>query len=103
MLVCEHRGKGLIKQVGGCKAQNHLAVQGMRVSSEKLSPAGTLPFDHCSDEHDSLAVFQYRDPRMLLELVDRRMVVDIYRSIWSASPSRGWSLLSFIVTPPELQ
>ena len=103
MLVCEHRGKGLIKQVGGCKAQNHLAVQGMRVSSEKLSPAGTFPFDHCSDEHDSLAVFQYRDPRMLLELVDRRMewtYIGVSGALHQAAD--GASFLSF-VTPPELE
>jgi hypothetical protein len=36
-----------------------------------------LPFDHCMDEHDSLAVFRYRDPRMLSELINRRMVEDI--------------------------
>jgi hypothetical protein len=54
-----------------------LAIQGMWVGSQDSDMAGALPFAHCSDEHDSLAVFQYRDPRMLRELVDRRMVTDI--------------------------
>src|SRR5208283_1041495 len=54
-----------------------LAIQGMWVADKESSSASVLPFDHCADEHDSLVLFQYRDPRMLLELVDRRMVVDI--------------------------
>jgi hypothetical protein len=79
-----------------------LAVQGMWVSRKEQSPAGVLPFDHCSDEHDSLAVFQYRDPRMLLELVDRRMVVDISGYLERFTRSR-MEPPSFIVTPAELQ
>jgi hypothetical protein len=54
-----------------------LAVQGMWVSTREGSTVDALPFDHCADEHDSLAVFQYRDPRMLRELADRRMGTDI--------------------------
>lgn len=52
-----------------------MGIQGVWVADE--DPAST--FDHCSDEVDSLAVFQYRDPCMLAELVDRRIVEDIGR------------------------
>ena len=65
-----------------------LAIQGMWVSDSDSKSIGTLPFDHCSDEHDSLAIFQYRDPRMLLELIDRRMVEDISEYL-AATPGRG--------------
>ena len=67
-----------------------LAIQGMWVGDKRLEVIATLPFDHCSDEHDSLAVFQYRDPRMLLELIDRRMVEDISEYL-AATPGRGSS------------
>ena len=69
---------------------------------KESSSASVLPFDHCSDEHDSLAVFQYRDPRMLLELVDRRMVVDISEYFVRYTGSR-MEPPSFLVTPEELQ
>ena len=62
----------------------------------------TLPFDHCTDEHDSLALFRYRDPRMLLELVDRRMVEDISEYLSRYTGSR-LEPPSFIVTPEELK
>ncbi len=78
-----------------------MAIQGMWVSDEPDS-INTLPFDHCTDEHDSLAVFRYRDPRMLLELVDRRMVEDISNYFDSYTKSR-LEPPSFIVTPKELQ
>ena len=69
---------------------------------QESSSPNALPFDHCSDEHDSLAVFQYRDPRMLLELVDRRMVVDISEYFDRYTGSR-MEPPSFLVTPEELQ
>ncbi len=78
-----------------------LAIQGMWVADKESSSASVLPFDHCSDEHDSLAVFQYRDPRMLLELVDRRMVVDISEYFDRYTRSR-MEPPSFLVTPDEL-
>jgi hypothetical protein len=78
-----------------------LAVQGMWVSDDPGS-INALPFDHCVDEHDSLAVFLYRDPRMLLELVDRRMVQDISKYLDGYTKSR-LEPPSFIVTPEELQ
>lgn len=78
-----------------------LAIQGMWVSDEPGS-IKALPFDHCVDEHDSLAIFQYRDPRMLIELVDRRMVEDISKYLDGYTKSR-LEPPSFIVTPEELQ
>jgi hypothetical protein len=79
-----------------------LAIQGMWVCDQKSRGMKDLPFDHCSDEHDSLAIFEYRDPRMLLELVDRRMVVDLSRYLEGFTRSR-LEPPSFIVTPNELQ
>jgi hypothetical protein len=78
-----------------------MAIQGMWVSDEPDS-LYALPFDHCVDEHDSLALFRYRDPRMLLELVDRRMVVDMSEYFDRYTRSR-LEPPSFIVTPEELQ
>jgi hypothetical protein len=78
-----------------------MAIQGMWVSDEPDS-VHALPFDHCADEHDSLAVFGYRDPRMLLELVNRRMVEDISKYLDGYTKSR-LEPPSFIVTPEELK
>jgi hypothetical protein len=77
-----------------------LAIQGMWVSDDPGS-INSLPFDHCVDEHDSLAVFLYSDPRMLLELMDRRMVEDISKYLDGYTKSR-LEPPSFIVTPEEL-
>jgi len=79
-----------------------LAIQGMWVADSDSKSIGTLPFDHCSDEHDSLALFQYRDPRMLLELLDRRMVEDISEYLRRYTGSR-LEPPSFIATPEELR
>jgi hypothetical protein len=78
-----------------------MAIQGMWVADPRSRSIGTLPFDHCSDEHDGLAIFQYRDPRMLLELVDRRMVEDISDYLRRYTGSR-LEPPSFIATPEEL-
>jgi hypothetical protein len=78
-----------------------MAIQGMWVSDEPDS-VYALPFDHCSDEHDSLALFRYRDPRMLLELLYRRLVVDISEYFDRYTRSR-LEPPSFLVTPGELQ
>jgi hypothetical protein len=75
-----------------------LAIQGMWVSSKEGSSVDALQFDQCSDEHDSLAVFQYRDPRMLRELVDRRMVTGIGEYLERYTKSR-LEPPSFMVTP----
>ncbi len=78
-----------------------LAIQGMWTSDDPGS-INALPFDHCVDDHDSLAVFQYRDPRMLIELVDRRMVADVSWYLSRYTESR-LEPPSFLVTPEELQ
>ena len=92
-----------IKKVDGIasKPTVTLAIQGMWVNEPSSKSIATLPFDHCSDEHDSLAIFQYRDPRMLLELIDRRMVEDISEYLGRYTGSR-LEPPSFIVTPEEL-
>ncbi len=77
-----------------------MAIQGLWVSGEPDS-IKALPFDHCSDEHDSLALFRYRDPRMLIELVNRRMVVDITEYFDRFTKSR-MEPPSFLVTQEEL-
>ncbi len=74
-----------------------MAIQGMWVSGKSSSPRD-LPFDHCVDEHDALAAFVYRDPRLLLELVCRRMVVDISDYLYRYVGSR-LEAPSFIVAP----
>jgi len=78
-----------------------LAIQGMWVSDDPGS-INALPFDHCVDEHDSLAIFLYRDPRMLIEFVDRRMVQDISKYLDGYTKSRI-EPPSFIATPEALQ
>lgn len=52
-----------------------MAIQGMWVGDE--SQVEELPFSRCSDEVDALKAFGFRDPRMLIELVERNMVDDI--------------------------
>jgi len=79
-----------------------LAIQGMWVSKVDSGRVDVLPFDHCSDEHDSLAVFQYRDPRLLRELVDRRMVADIREYLDRYTKSR-LEPPSFMATPEGLE
>jgi hypothetical protein len=79
-----------------------LAIQGMWVSKEDSSRVDVLPFDHCSDEHDCLAVFQYRDLRMLHELVGRRMVTDIGEYLDRYTKSR-LEPPSFMATPEGLE
>jgi hypothetical protein len=78
-----------------------MAIQGMWVGSQDPRQTIALPFEHCADEHDSLALFLYRDPRMLLELVDRRMVEDISWYLDSYTGSRV-EPPSFLLTPEEL-
>jgi hypothetical protein len=96
------RADGRMKKIDEVATQPTItiAVQGMWVGGEQDS-ISALPFDHCTDEHDGLALFQYRDPRMLLELVDRRMVEDISEYLDGYTKSRV-EPPSFIVTPEEL-
>ena len=79
-----------------------LAIQGMWAGDPDSRGIEELPFDHCSDDHDSLAPFGYRDPRMLLELVGRRMVTDVSGYLQGFTRSR-LEPPSFIVTPEELR
>jgi len=78
-----------------------MAIQGMWVGSRDPRQTIALPFEHCADEHDSLALFLYRDPRMLLELIDRRMLEDITRYLDNYTGSRV-EPPSFLLTPGEL-
>jgi len=52
------------------------AIHGISGSLRSV-PIELSTFQSCRDELDSLAVFTYRDPRVLLELVRRRFVTDI--------------------------
>jgi hypothetical protein len=78
-----------------------MAIQGMWIGSRDSRQTLALPFEHLADEHDSLALFLYHDPRMLLELVDRRMVEDVSRYLDSYTGSRA-EPPSFLLTPEEL-
>jgi len=60
-----------------------------------------LPFSHCHDEVDRLAVYQYSDPRLLLELVDRRIVTDLSKYFQSYTGARV-EPPSFILSADEL-
>jgi len=83
-----------------------LGIQGMWVeeSEEAIhgisgplrnAPIEFSTFQSCRDELDSLAVFTYRDPRVLLELVRRRFVTDIswYLRKYSGSRMESPSLI----------
>jgi hypothetical protein len=78
-----------------------MAIQGMWIGPQDPRQTIALPFEHCIDEHDGLALFQYSDPRILLELVDRRMVEDISAYLYSYTRSRV-EPPSFLLTPEEL-
>jgi hypothetical protein len=76
-----------------------LAIQGMWVGDPDSLLA--LPFKDCHDEHDRLGVFVYRDPRMLVELVERRMVLDVTRYLLSYTGSRQ-EPPSLLITQEEI-
>ena len=79
-----------------------IAIQGMWISEEDQESRRRaryldeiLPFSHCHDEVDRLAVYEfYKEPRLLLELVDRRIVTDISKYFESYTGTR--------VDPPSL-
>jgi hypothetical protein len=76
-----------------------LAIQGMWVGDpEQLS---LLPFKDCYDEHDRLGIFVYRSPRMLVELIERRMVEDVSSYFLSYTSSR-LEPPSFLITQEEV-
>jgi hypothetical protein len=83
-----------------------LGIQGMWVEkgeeaihgiseSPRSAPIELGTFQSCRDELDSLAIFTYRDPRVLLELVRRRFVTDIscYFRKYSGSRMESPSLI----------
>jgi hypothetical protein len=83
-----------------------LGIQGMWVEkseevihgisgSLRSAPIEFSTFQSCRDELDSLAVFTYRDPRVLLELVRRRFVTDVnwYFRKYSGSRMESPSLI----------
>ena len=61
----------------------------------------SLPFKDCHDEFDRLGVFVYRNPWMLAELVERRMVEDVSSYIMSYAHSR-LEPPSFLITQDEI-
>ena len=76
-----------------------MAIQGMWIGDE--ANIYDLPFSHCYDEVDHLDEFVYKDPRMLIELVERRMVTDITPYIRRYGGARLESP-SFVITSEEL-
>ena len=75
------------------------AIQGMWVGDPRQ--LSTLPFKDCYDELDRLGTFVYRNPWMLVELVERRMVEDVSSHIMSYARSR-LEPPSFLITPDEI-
>ena len=90
-----------IKRIDAITNKPHflIAIQGMWVGN----PAGlqSLPFRDCCDELDRLGLFVYRNPWMLAELVERRMVEDISSYIASYTSSR-LEPPSFLITHEEI-
>jgi len=86
-----------------------IAIQGMWISEEDQESRRRahhleeiLPFSHCHDEIDRLYVYEYyKEPRLLLELVDRRIVTNISKYFESYTGARR-EPPSFIVSADEL-
>jgi len=87
-----------------------MAIQGMWIRKDNdvgrhqaQSLEEILPFSHCHDESDvdRLAVYTIRDPRMLIELVERNMVTDISRYFRSYTGARV-EPPSFIISADEM-
>ena len=76
-----------------------LAVQGMWVGDPRH--ISSLPFKDCYDEHDKLGTFVYRNPWMLSELVERRMVEDVSAYVLGYARSR-LEPPSFVITQEEI-
>ncbi|MDE1852738.1 MAG: hypothetical protein KGI38_03200 [Thaumarchaeota archaeon] len=76
-----------------------LAIQGMWVGDPRQ--LSSLPFKDCHDELDRLGTFVYRDPWMLVELVERRMVTAVSPYIMSYARSR-LEPPSFLMTQEEI-
>ncbi len=80
-----------------------VAIQGMWVGEGQgcAQTVRDLPFSRCADEFDRLEEFLYRDPRMLVNLVERTMVTDIGKYLERYGSSRA-EAPSFILTPEAL-
>lgn len=76
-----------------------MAIQGMWVGEPRS--LSTLPFKDCYDEHDRLGVFVYRNPWMLVELVERTMVDEVSSYFMSYVSSR-LEPPSFMITQEEI-
>jgi hypothetical protein len=76
-----------------------LAIQGMWVGDPRQ--LSTLPFKDCYDEFDRLGTFIYKNPWMLVELVERRMVEDVSPYIMRYARSR-LEPPSFLITQEEV-
>ncbi|MDV3277098.1 MAG: hypothetical protein LYZ69_01355 [Nitrososphaerales archaeon] len=76
-----------------------LAIQGMWVGDP--GDISSLPFKDCHDELDRLGTFVYRNPWMLVDLVERRMVEDVSPYFMSYTRSR-LEPPSFLITKDEL-
>ena len=89
-----------IKRIDAIVNRPHvlLAIQGMWVGNPGF--LSSLPFKDCHDEFDRLGLFVYRNPWMLAELVERRMVEDVSSYIMSYASSR-LEPPSFLVTQEE--
>jgi hypothetical protein len=90
-----------IKRIDAIVNKPHvlLAIQGMWVGDPRL--LSSLPFKDCHDEFDRLGLFVYRNPWMLAELVERRMVEDVSSYIMSYASSR-LEPPSFLVTQEDV-
>ena len=76
-----------------------LAIQGMWAGDPRQLTM--LPFKDCYDEIDRLGTFVYRNPWMLVELVERRMVTDVSPYFMSYARSR-LEPPSFLITQEEV-
>ena len=90
-----------IKRIDAIVNKPHvlLAIQGMWVGDPRS--LSSLPFKDCHDEFDRLGLFVYRNPWMLAELVERRMVEDVSSYIMSYAHSR-LEPPSFLLTQEEI-
>jgi len=95
------RSSERIKRIDATVNKPHvlLGIQGMWVGTSGL--ASSLPFKDCHDELDRLGVFVYKNPWMLAELVERRMVEDISPYIVGYARSR-LEPPSFLVTQEDV-
>ncbi|MDG6907033.1 MAG: hypothetical protein JRN20_14770 [Nitrososphaerota archaeon] len=99
-----------VKKIDESLSKSHvlMGIQGMWISEDDEESRRSahhleeiLPFSHCHDEIDRLAVYEYSDPRFLLELVDRRIVTDISNYFRSYAGARV-EPPSFILSADEL-